>query len=131
MRINGKNYMNPILIDNKKIFDLITVNEGHQENINKILDEMQRLETELNKLALQKQKVRDKMQKLVAKSVGKLDEFVIVSSVVKEDDKVKVNLIDMIENYKEQLRKNQYGQSNIPTTKENESKGETEQKVDA
>jgi len=116
--------MQPILINNEKIFDLITVNEGHQENIDKILDEMQRLETELNKLALQKQKVRDKMQKLVAKEVGKLEEFVIISSVVKEGDKVKINLIDMIENYKEQLRK-QYGQSNLPTTKEDESKGET------
>ena len=117
--------MNPILIKNEKIFNLITVNEGHQENINKILDEMQRLETELNKLALQKQKVRDKMQKLVAKEVGELEEFVIISSVVKKDDQIQINLIDMVENYKEQLRKQKYGQSNLPTTKKDDTKGET------
>lgn len=122
--------MNPILnssflIKNEKIFNLITVNEGHQENINKILDEMQRLETELNKLALQKQKVRDKMQKLVAKEVGELEEFVIISSVVKKDDQIQINLIDMVEAYKEQLRKQKYGQSNLPTTKKDDTKGET------
>jgi hypothetical protein len=122
--------MQPLLIENKKIFDLITINEEHQKNIDKTLDEMQRLETELNKLGLQKQKVRDKMQKLVAKEVGKLDEFVIVSSAVKEGDKVRINLIDLVEAYKEQLRA-KYGQSNLPTTKEDDTSGETEKEVDA
>jgi hypothetical protein len=120
--------MQPILIENSKIFDLITVNEGHQENINKALDEMERLQTELNKLGLQKQKVRDKMQKLVAKEVGKLDDFVIVSSVVKKADKIEVNLVDLVEIYKEQLRK-QYGQSNLSTTKEDDTSGEVKEEV--
>jgi hypothetical protein len=89
---------------------------------------MERLQTELNKLGLQKQKVRDKMQKLVAKEVGKLDDFVIVSSVVKKADKIEVNLVDLVEIYKEQLRK-QYGQSNLSTTKEDDTSGEVKEEV--
>ena len=69
------------------------------------------------------------MQKLVAKTVGKLDEFIVISSVVKKDDKIQINLVDMVETYKDQLRKKQYGQTDLPKAEVNDTERENSNKV--
>lgn len=121
--------MEPLIIDNKKIFDLISINQKHQKKIDEVLDEMDKLTKNLDELSVKKQEVRNEMQKLVAEAIGKQEEFIIVASVVKKDDKVQVNLIDLVDEYKKQLRKT-YEQGNVSKTQDDDAGGEVKEEVD-
>lgn len=94
---------------NKKSDKVLSLVKEYKElviEINKHVDEIEKVEKERNKVALKIQKVKDKMNPLVQNLVkGELNEFEIVTNVKEGKDGVDIEVVDQVEQYKEALRK--------------------------
>jgi len=95
-----------MIITHQELHDLLTkkdklVNEGRE-----LSKQIEDLETERNKLALQIQKVKDKVIPIVQKEMeGKLGEYEEISEVkTTEDGQVDIAIYDQVEQFKEYLK---------------------------
>jgi hypothetical protein len=100
--------MRTIKIQNSKIFTLVGEYKAKAQEINKVVDEIEKIEKERNKIGLQIQKLKDKLSPLVEKATeSEVGEFEMVTNIQqsKEDGVVEVDIFDQVEEYKEALRK--------------------------
>jgi predicted nucleic acid-binding Zn-ribbon protein len=72
---------------------------------NKIKDEVQKIDEELKPFLTKIQRYKDKIDPIIKKHNIKVGEFEALSETFIENGKVVVNIIDLIENYKQHLRK--------------------------
>ena len=97
-----------VKIENIKIFNLVGEYKAKALEINKVVDEIEKIEKERNKIGLQIQKLKDKLSPLVEKATeSEISEFEMVTNIQqsKEDGVVEVDIFDQVEEYKEALRK--------------------------
>ena len=100
--------MRTVKIENSKIFNLVGEYKAKALEINKVVDEIEKIEKERNKIGLQIQKLKDKLSPLVEKATeSEISEFEMVTNIQqsKEDGVVEVDIFDQVEEYKEALRK--------------------------
>jgi hypothetical protein len=118
--------MREIIFSDKHIENLMRENQENQKKIDAALDEMERLQKDVDKLALKKQQVRDKMYKPVSDMVKKkttLGEFEIITAVKKHSAGVVVEIEDQLEIYKSTLRNRKYEKSGVQQIKDDDVKG--------
>ncbi len=72
---------------------------------NKIKDEVQKIDEEIKPFLTKIQRYKDKIDPIIKKHNIELKEFETLSETFIENGKVVVSIIDMVENYKQHLRK--------------------------
>jgi hypothetical protein len=101
--------MRQIKFTNEEIYSLLKENETIAEEINKIVAEWEEVDKEIGKKSIKMDKIKQKMRPIIAdkiKEETELGEFEVIQGVKTDGEEVLVEINDMVELYKEQLRKN-------------------------
>jgi hypothetical protein len=101
-----------IKLKNPKLLKLLKENEAIAEDINKIVEEWQKKDLEVKKMSTKMERLKEKIRPMVAeelKKVTEIGEFEVVTSSKLDKDQVTIDIIDQVESYKDQLRKQKDG----------------------
>jgi hypothetical protein len=100
--------MRKITFESKKVITLLDEVEKLNKEINKFIDDWKKVDEYVGKLNLKVERCKEKIRPIVADQIKariELGEFELVGSTKKNGNLVEVEIHDQIEMIKEQLRK--------------------------
>jgi hypothetical protein len=104
--------MRTIKLNTPKLYKLLKENEAISKDINKIVEEWEKKDLEVKKMSIKMDRIKEKIRPLVAeelKKITEIGEFELVASSKLDKDQVSIDIIDQIEAYKDQIRKQKNG----------------------
>lgn len=96
-----------IKLQSKKLHEFLKTNESISEQVNKKVEEWKKVDAWVKKQMNKQERIKEKMRPLIAdlvKEATEIGEFEVVGSASLKKNEIVVNIIDLIELRKEQLR---------------------------